>query len=252
MYGRISIRKKIVIFDVRLKNDKESSRSLHTICKMADDGAEIVDRMYEFTNVRKDTSYYKNVDLNDLIKQVIDFTMPRWKEMAQVAGKNYQIDHKYVKTMPSILGNQSELREVILNIINNALDAMPGGGTITVVTKIVCRSVDGAERKEVKGSKLPACPADESTQNSKLKTNFIEANFTDTGNGMTEEVKKRIFDPYFTTKSPKGTGLGMSVSYGIIKRHDGTIDVESDPGKGSTIILSLPISGKSISQDDKV
>ncbi len=222
------------------RSDKELSKSLHTICRMTDDGAAIVDRMYDFTNVYKDTSSYESVDLNDLIKQVIGFTMPRWKEMAHANGITYQIIWNGAKALPSVLGNPPELREVILNIINNALDAMPGGGTITVKT-CVRKTADRVWRKEEKDSELLAHPVGRLTQNSKLKTNFIEITFADTGNGMSEEVKKKIFDPFFTTRSPEGTGLGMSISYGIITRHAGEIKVKSELGKGSVIYLSLPV-----------
>jgi PAS domain S-box-containing protein len=213
------------------RSDKELSKSLHTICRMADDGAEIVDRMYDFTNVTKDTSHYISVDMNDLIKQVIGFTMPRWKEMAQASGIKYKIIRKGVKTLPFVLGSPSELRETILNIINNALDAMPEGGTITVSTRCVLSEQSGVESKKEKVSKL--------------KSDFIEITFADTGNGMTHEVGKKMFDPFFTTRSPEGTGLGMSISYGIITRHGGKIKVESELGKGSVICLSLPVTDKS-------
>ena len=213
------------------RSDKGLSKSLHTICRMADDGAEIVDRMYDFTNVTKDTSHYISVDMNDLIKQVIGFTMPRWKEMAQANGITYQIIRKGVKTLPSVLGSPSELRETILNIINNALDAMPEGGTITVSTRYILSKQSGVESNKEKVSKL--------------KSNFIEIAFADTGNGMTHEVGKKLFDPFFTTRSPEGTGLGMSISYGIIARHGGEIRVESELGKGSVIYLSLPVTDKS-------
>ena len=226
------------------RGDKELTKQLHTICRMADDGAEIVDRMYDFTNVRKDSSRYISVDLNDLIKQVIGFTMPRWKEMAQASGIKYQIVRKGVKTLPSILGNPSELREVLLNIINNALDAMPEGGMITVKTRCIHSpadragsSVSGVKRNEKIVSKRR-------TRNSVHKSGFVEITFTDTGKGMSENVKKKIFDPFFTTRSPQGTGLGLSVSYGIITRHGGEIDVESELGKGCVISLRLPVTNK--------
>ncbi|MHC4454097.1 MAG: PAS domain S-box protein, partial [Planctomycetota bacterium] len=200
----------------RYRGDIELMKSLSIICRMVDDGAEIVDRMYEFIDIKKDTSKFSSIDLNDLIKQVIGFTMPRWKEMAHAKGIIYNIDQKDFKEIPAVLGNPSEIREVLLNIVNNALDEMPVGGKVSFYTWNDKDSV------------------------------FVA--ISDTGNGMSEEVKKKIFDPFFTTRSPEGTGLGMSVSYGIIKRHGGNIDVESELGKGSTIILSLPVFRKSFRQ----
>jgi len=107
------------------------------------------------------------------------------------------------------MGNPSELREVLTNIIFNAVDAMPEGGKLTIATR----------------------PQAE---------DWVEVRIVDTGMGMTEEVKKRVFDPFFSTKGVKNSGLGMSVSYGIIKRHGGEILIESEWGRGSTFIIHLP------------
>ncbi len=101
------------------------------------------------------------------------------------------------------------MREVFTNIIFNAIDAMPEGGRLTLSTH------HSAE-------------------------DWVEVRVSDTGIGMTEDVKRRIFDPFFTTKGVTNSGLGMSVSYGIIKRHGGEILVESEPGKGSTFAIHLP------------
>jgi len=132
-----------------------------------------------------------------------------------------------------VLGNQTELREVVLNIINNALDAMPGGGTVTVETHYVWIDAFGLDKDKDKGLY---------TQNSRSKSKFVEIIFKDNGSGMTDEIKNRMFDPFFTTKGTKGTGLGMSISYGIITRHGGEIVVQSKPGFGTKIKLRLPIS----------
>jgi CheY-like chemotaxis protein len=173
--------------------------------------------MYKFTNVGKDTTGFIPVDLSDLIKQAVDFTMPRWKNMAQANGINYYVDTKGLKEVPAVSGNPSELREVFVNIINNALDAMLIGGRLSFSTW--------------------------------RKDNTVFVSISDTGKGMSEEVKKHIFDPFFTTRSPEGTGLGMSVTYGIITRHDGKIDVKSKEGNGSTFTLRIPISKEVVHPD---
>src|SRR4030043_1272152 len=111
---------------------------------------------------------------------------------------------------PMIMGNPHELREVLTNIFFNAVDAMPKGGRLTIATQ-------------------------------SQTEDWVEVRFSDTGIGMTEEVKRRVFDPFFTSKGVGNSGLGMSVSYGIIKRHGGEILVESELGKGATLILHLPI-----------
>jgi len=122
--------------------------------------------------------------------------------------------------LPMILGNPSELREVLTNIIFNAVDAMPEGGKITISTR--------------------------------LRGDRVEVKIADTGVGMTEEVKKRVFDPFFTTKGVTNSGLGMSVSYGIIKRHGGEILIESQPGMGTTFIIHLPIGYGEEKAEEKV
>lgn len=129
--------------------------------------------------------------------------------MVLTKGIIYDIDKKGLKKAPTILGNPLKLKEVFVNIINNAVDAMPDGGRISFRTW--------------------------------RKNGSVFISISDTGKGMSEDVQKRVFDPFFTTRRPKGTGLGMSVSYGIIKRHGGEIDVESKSGKGSTFTLKFPI-----------
>ncbi len=223
-----------------LRDDKESADRLSTIRKAANDGAEIVRRMRKFMATEKDISEFISVNIKDVIEQSVEFTMPRWRNMAVAEGIKYDIDMKGVKEVPAIPGNPSELREVLINIINNALDVMPEGGTITVATRCV-RPSASAESTELGAESNKANATEPQTQNYELKGGFVEITFTDTGTGMTEEVKEKIFDPFFTTKRAKGSGLGMSVSYGIIKSHDGNIEVESEDGAGSTFTLTLPI-----------
>jgi len=139
---------------------------------------------------------------------VIDFTMPRWKNIAQSEGLYNYLDTEGMKEIPEVFCNPTELREVFVNLINNSLDAMPDGGRISFSTE-----------------------SDENT---------VFVSISDTGKGMPEDVKKKIFDPFFTTRSPLGTGLGMSCVYSIIKSHGGKIEVESEVGKGTTINLNIP------------
>ena len=191
------------------KGKADIIEGLGIIHKAASDGAEIVRRMQESTVVEKDQSHTKLVDIRELIKQVIDFTKPRWKEMAQANGFTYYLNQEGLKKIPDIPGNPSELREVLLNIINNALEAMPMGGSVSFKTW--------------------------------EKDGFIFVSISDNGRGMSEEVKKRIFDPFFTTRSPEGNGLGMSIAYNIITKYGGKIDVDSQIGKGSKITIKLPV-----------
>ena len=186
---------------------EEVREQLRIIERSAKDGAETIRRIQEFTGVRRDKEFI-SLFLNEIIAEVIRITQPRWKDQAQRRGIQIELV-THLGDIPLILGNPSELREVLTNIIFNAVDAMPEGGRLTI-------------------SSQPQTD------------DWVEVRISDTGIGMTEEVKKRIFDPFFTTKGVTNSGLGMSVSYGIIKRHGGEILVESGPGRGSTFILHLP------------
>jgi CheY-like chemotaxis protein len=110
---------------------------------------------------------------------------------------------------PPVAGRPEELREVLTNLVTNAVDAMPEGGR--------CRVRLGAE------------------------SDWAMVAVQDTGVGMAEEMRRRVFEPFFTPKGPRGTGLGLAVSWGIVTRHGGTIEVESTPGEGSTFVVRLPI-----------
>lgn len=198
---------------------EEIKERLKTIEKASKDGAETVRRIQEFTGKRRDREFIP-LSLNDLVNEVIAITEPRWKDQTQKKGIHIELI-KNLRKVPPILGNPSELREVLTNIIFNAVDAMPKGGRITLSTQ----------------------PHSE---------DWVEMRIEDTGIGMNEEVKKKIFDPFFTTKGVTSSGLGMSVSYGIIKRHGGEILVESEPEKGTTFILHLPMGyGEEVKESEK-
>lgn len=142
-------------------------------------------------------------DINDLIEK----TLPLFQSQAILNKVNFikQLD----KNVPMILVDPDKMKQVIINVILNAIEAMPQGGDLTIIT-----SADNSEVKVIIG---------------------------DTGVGILQDCLNKIFDPFFTTKGAKGTGLGLSVSYGIIQQHNGTIDIESEVGKGTTVIIKLPI-----------
>jgi signal transduction histidine kinase/ActR/RegA family two-component response regulator len=186
---------------------EEIREGLKIIEQSSKDGAETVRRIQEFTGVRRDKEFV-SFSLNEIITEVVNITQPRWKDQTQKKGIQVGLAAQ-LGEIPLIMGNPSELREVLTNIIFNAVDAMPEGGKLTIATQ-----------PQAEG--------------------WVEVRIADTGIGMTEEVKKRIFDPFFTTKGVTNSGLGMSVSYGIIKRHGGEILIESELGKGTTFIIHLP------------
>ena len=198
------------LLDAGFEDDQELKKGLSAIIKASDDGAEIVKGLLSYVKSQeKDISEFIFFDIRPLLIEAINFTTLRWKNMAQAKGIDYKIDREGMREIPEVLCNTTELREVFTNIINNALDAMPDGGRLSFSTS------------------------------SNEDTVFIC--ISDTGIGMSEDVKKNIFDPFFTTRRPLGTGLGLSISYGIITRHGGKIEVESEDGKGTAFNLSLPI-----------
>jgi len=182
-------------------------RSLKFIELAATDGAQTVRRVQDFTRTRTERNF-QSVDINQLIESSLDMTRHKWKNELVERGVVVEVETDLKKPSPPLKGNASELKEVFTNLIINALEAMPKGGHLRIST----------------------------SQDEHL--GIIEV--SDTGTGMPEEVQSKIFDPFFTTKGSQGTGLGLSVAYGIITRHNGTIVVRSEPQEGSTFTIKLP------------
>ena len=205
-YGKEEKRKSIL----------DLTKSLEIIEKASLDGAETVRRIQEFSRKRVDDKDFTPVNINELLDNALDFTRGRWRSEADSKGIRINIEKNY-SPLPYTLGSPSELREVFTNLINNALDAMPGGGKIRIKT----------------------CKED----------SYIALTIEDTGAGIPEEIRNRIFDPFFTTKGVQSTGLGMSISYGIINRHKGTITVESEESKGTVFTIKLPINEMTLKEE---
>ncbi len=192
---------------LHMTEDKEMKETLRTIEKVAKDSAHTVKRLQEFTR-KKTTQELFEVDVNTIVKDSIEMSKPKWKDEAQGKGITIEVVTELKEVSP-VLANAPDLREVIINMIFNAVEALPQGGRIEIRTF----------QKEDK----------------------VCLEISDTGIGISEEVIKRIFEPFFTTKPFTNTGLGLSMSYGIIKRFGGEIDVESKIGKGTTFTILLPI-----------
>jgi len=191
-------------------DNRELKKKLAIIIKACEDGADIARRMLRITDADEGGSEYLLADIQQIIDQAIEFTEPRRRKMAQGKDVEYHIGRQGVVTWkPVVKCNPVEMREVFVNIINNALNAMPNGGVILLHTR-------------------------------KNNDNVL-INVTDTGHGMTGAVRKRIFDPFFTTRCPEGTGLGMSIVYGTIKRHGGELEVQSRVGEGTSFLISIPM-----------
>jgi signal transduction histidine kinase/ActR/RegA family two-component response regulator len=187
-------------------NDPEIRRGLSIIVKAAEDGAKTVKRIQDFARQRRDHDF-EPVAVDQLLLDVGEITRPRWKDLSEANNVHISLETR-IRSKAIVSGDASELREVLVNMIFNAVDAMPMGGRLTLST----------EERE-------GC---------------VEICVTDTGVGMSPEVRSRIFDPFFTTKGQAGLGLGLAVSYGIIRRHEGTLKAESEQGRGTTFRIRLP------------
>jgi len=189
--------------------DYERARGyIEMIHTTAEDSAKIVARLREFYRYREANDLFTPVSLNDLIQQVISMTQPRWKDQAQAQGTQVTIKTE-LQNIPTISGNEAELRELLFNVVFNAIDALSERGTVTFRTS--------------------------------MREDSAVLQVSDTGSGMTEEVRSRCLEPFYTTKEEHGSGLGLGIVYGIVRRHDGTIEIESAPGKGTTVTIALPL-----------
>ena len=191
----------------RLDDRLQTLDMLKSIYKGTKDAADIIGRLGEFARGRSGRETIKAFDLNGLIDQTISFTRSRWRDQALAQGISFDIKTSF-QDIPLIEGNETELWEMLINLILNAVDASPSGGVILIRTHHDADQV------------------------------VIEV--IDSGIGMSEEVRSRCLDPFFTTKEEGGTGLGLSTVYGTVKRHNGDIDIESKPGRGTTFTIRLP------------
>jgi CheY-like chemotaxis protein len=180
---------------------------LHHVISAAQDATHVVSRLRDFYRPAGGNEIRLAVDLNEIVQQAVSLTLPRWSSKSLADGVQIEVVTD-LQTVPMISAHAPELREVLTNLIFNAVDAMPAGGVITISTSI----------------------ADD----------LVRLAVSDTGIGMTEEERCRCLEPFFTTKGERGTGLGLSVVYGIIQRHGGVIDVLSEKNSGTTFDIRLP------------
>ena len=191
--------------------------SLRTIETTAEDGAALIEKLQRY--IREDTrKHFGRVSLPDLVEECITITQPYWYNEPRRQGIEIEVE-KRLESVPTTMGDASELREVFVNLILNAVQAMPEGGTITFETYTTEQGAAGVR-------------------------------VTDTGVGMSDEVQDNIFEPLFTTKDDQGTGMGLSASYGIVQEHGGDIDVASEPDEGTTFTLTFPPAGDAEAERD--
>jgi PAS domain S-box-containing protein len=184
-------------------------RSLTVVESAAMDGSETVRRIQQFARLRPDEQFVQ-VEINQIVQDAVAITRPRWEE--NITRESRALELRLDLQAGALLqGRPAALSEVLTNLILNAMDAMPTGGTLTIAT----RHTPGRE---------------------------IRVTVSDTGVGMSETIRQRIFEPFYSTKGEAGSGLGLSMAYSIVRRHGGEIHVDSEPGAGTTFALTFPIS----------
>jgi PAS domain S-box-containing protein len=187
---------------------------LETIQRAVEDVAQTVARMREFYRPREQQLQLAPVEVNHLVQQVVDLTSARWSDMAQQRGIMIRALKELAPDLPKIMGVESEIREALTNLVFNAVDAMPEGGTLTLRTRLA--DVD------------PERPA-------------VVVEVADSGIGMDEDTRRRCLEPFFTTKGERGTGMGLAMVFGTVQRHSAEIEIESAPGAGTTVRLVFAV-----------
>ncbi len=199
----------ILLSDAQRKRlTKENAVPLiNDILTAARDAATLVGQLRKFSRTGETGDVHQLIDLNSLLEQSVSFTKPKWDAQAFGEGRQIRVELD-LQEIPVIRGDPARLRDAVTNLIFNAVDAMPKGGTITLRTR--------TEEK------------------------YVLVEVSDTGIGMTEDVRRSCFEPFFTTKGQHGTGLGLAMVHGIAQHHLGKIDIMSVPGQGTTFALRLP------------
>jgi signal transduction histidine kinase len=185
----------------QIPSDDARSRTLEKVIKQVFRASEIVNNLLKFSRVSG--SEHSELDLNRVIRETLSLVEP------MLRGARIYVNSQLTQDLPIIYGNSGKLQQVFMNLILNARDAMPGGGELTIATE--------------------------------AENSSVHVEVSDNGVGIPREQLNRIFDPFFTTKSDnRGTGLGLAVTYGIIREHSGKIRVESAVGRTS-FRLEFPV-----------
>lgn len=200
----------------------ETARRYIQIIKRAGaDIAQIVSRVREFYRRRSATERLVDVDVNSVVDEVVELTRPRWRDLAQREGILIEVERDLALEIPKLRCDPAELREALTNLIFNAVDALPKGGNIRIVTRSIAAQPDG---------------------NGQMCSARVQMEVHDNGVGMDEMTRQRCMEPFFSTKTKRGgTGLGLAMVYGMMQRYDGTIEIESAPGKGTCVRLTFPV-----------
>jgi len=188
---------------------------LRIIQTAIEDVAETVARMREFYRAREAELVLSQVGCNRLIEQVVNLTRARWSDQPQQRGLVIQLHTDLAEHLPDIMGSEVEIRDALTNLIFNAVDAMPDGGTLTLRTRVVSSGPPGSANT----------------------VRQVTVEVSDTGVGMDEETRRRCLEPFYTTKGERGTGLGLAMVYGMVQRHSAELEIDSALRRGTTVRL---------------
>jgi signal transduction histidine kinase/ActR/RegA family two-component response regulator len=201
-----------------LEDDKTLSPTsrelLGVVHRAIGDVTHTVARMREFYRQHDAQMNLAPISLNELVCQVVELTRARWRDMPMQRGVALGVQLNLAPDLPKMEGVESEIREALINLLMNAVDAMPNGGTISFTTQVEPGSKD----------RLPR----------------IRCEISDTGAGMSDETRRRCLEPFFTTKGERGTGLGLAMVYGVLQRHGADLEIDSALGRGTTMRLIFP------------
>ncbi len=196
-----------------------AKKHLNYIKTAGEDVAHIVERLREFYRPRDEREALAMLNLNAVVEQAVGMTRPRWRDIPQSRGVMIELGTDLDSNVSDFAGIETEIREALTNLIINAVDAMPRGGTITIRTKLT--DLGTAGRANV--------------------AEHVVLEVKDTGVGMDEKTRRRCLEPFFSTKGKRGTGLGLAMVYGVVERHEGQIEIDSELGKGTTVRLIFPV-----------
>jgi len=191
---------------------------LDQISDAVNNAAGLIRRLMQFS--RRQDLHRRSLSVNDVVREVVRLTQPLLRD-------NICLGLDLEEDLPAVCGDSSQLEQVLVNLIVNALDAMPDGGDLTIATQVALRNHTDLVGKESNGHEK--------------EDEVVQISITDTGIGIPIEIQSAIFEPFFTTKPEgKGTGLGLSSAFGIVRQHGGKIEVNSSPGRGTTFAVFLP------------
>jgi len=203
----------LVLRPEKIADREDVLKRLKIMHRAAHDGTKIVERMREFYKAREDGGERQPVDVNAILQEVIALARPRWEKQAQAANVQIGVETVFAK-IPRVLSDPTEMREMFMNLLFNAVDAMPEGGRVTLSTE------------QGEGT--------------------VAVSMKDTGTGMTEEVRQNCLQPFFTTKGAKGTGIGLAMVNSTMSKFGGTLEIESAPGEGTTFLITFPEGGEGV------